>query len=42
MDEVKEGSGDDRLESAIKSWLELGPGKKSAPKVGWYNPNKGK
>jgi len=28
VDEVKEGSADDRLKGAIKSWLELGPGKK--------------
>ena len=42
VDDVKAGSDKDRLDSAIKSWLELGPGKKSTPKVGWHNPSKGK
>ena len=28
VDEVKKGSDKDRLDKAIKSWLELGPGKK--------------
>jgi hypothetical protein len=42
VDNVKAGSDKDRLDSAIKNWLELGPGKKRAPKVGWHNPSKGK
>ena len=40
-DEVKKGSADDRLEAGIKSWLELGPGKRRTPKTGWTDPSKG-
>jgi len=31
VDEVKEGSAKDRLDKAVKNWLELGPGKKRHP-----------